>query len=83
MERAERKQRRRRSMDQDRPLLANGLAMIFTGVGVDPARRQRLSCLPHGGRLDPQPTREAGYCGAASIALTLERGSLDRELEAS
>jgi len=31
MDRAEREQRRRRSMDQDRPLLANGLAMIFTG----------------------------------------------------
>jgi hypothetical protein len=31
MERAERKQRRRRSMDQDRPILANCLAVIFTG----------------------------------------------------
>jgi hypothetical protein len=31
MEHAERKQRRRRSMDQDRPQLADGLAMIFTG----------------------------------------------------
>jgi hypothetical protein len=30
MERAERKQRRRR-MDQDRPILANGLAVILTG----------------------------------------------------
>ena len=31
MEHTERKQRRRRGMDQDRPLMANGLAMSFTG----------------------------------------------------
>jgi hypothetical protein len=74
--------RRRRGMDQDRPLLANGLAMIFTDVRVDPAGSVSAAW-PGGGRLDPKPTREAGYCGAASIGLTLERASLDRELEAS
>jgi hypothetical protein len=65
--------RRRRGMDQDRPLLANGLAMIFTDVRVDPAGSVSAAW-PGGGRHDPnQPERPA-------IAARLRSALLLKEL---